>query len=448
MHIKRKRSDLLNPRMTSYVVVLCVAMATGLSYCDRVNLSVAVVFIAQELEWTSAQKARVLGSFFWGYLLSQTLGASLAQKYGGKVVLGVAACFWSVLTCLVPVLARRSVNALVVGRVLLGLFEGVTFPAAFYLLRQFVDESARSRAVALVSIGTLSGAVLSFVICPFLIERLGWDSVFYWFGGVMGPVFVLCWFHFVPETPVFVDDGHYLSVSASGGGGIIARTEEADADADGEEQARVEPKPVSYWAMIQQREVFAICFAHFTHNLCHFALMSWLPSFLSDSLGFQGDSLAISSLPWVVMGASVGLSSLVADRIIANGTYASATVRRAFTVGSFACAGTSLVALSQVSNRWLSLGLLTLAMAANGASSAAGYEASKLDLTKTPVAASRLQSLSNTIATLGGVFGVPLVSALKGEEEDWSGVFLGLGLAFYLAALVFYVLGRWTLATL
>ncbi|KAH9259952.1 hypothetical protein BASA81_001712 [Batrachochytrium salamandrivorans] len=444
--IKRKRSDLLNPRMTSYVVVLCVAMATGLSYCDRVNLSVAVVFIAQELEWTSAQKARVLGSFFWGYLLSQTLGATLAQKYGGKLVLGVAACFWSLLTCLVPVLARSSVNSLVAGRVLLGLFEGVTFPAAFYLLRQFVDESARSRAIALVSIGTLSGAVLSFVICPFLIERLGWDSVFYWFGGVMGPVFVLCWFYFVPETPVFVDDGHFLSVSARGGSGIITDAEEAD-EAE-EEQEKNDNKPVSYLAMIQQREVFAICFAHFTHNLCHFALMSWLPSFLSDSLGFQGDSLAISSLPWVVMGASVGLSSLMADKIIANGAYASAVVRRAFTVGSFVCAGTSLITLSQVSNRWLSLVLLTLAMAANGASSAAGYEASKLDLTKTPTAASRLQSLSNTIATLGGVFGVPLVSALKGEEEDWSGVFLGLGVAFYFAALVFYVLGRWTLATL
>lgn len=105
------------------LVVFMCALAAALSYCDRTNISIAAVSMANQLDWTNAEKAKVLGAFFWGYLFSQMAGASLSHKYGGKVVLGLAAVCWSVLTLVVPVLARRSVNELVFGRFLLGLAE-------------------------------------------------------------------------------------------------------------------------------------------------------------------------------------------------------------------------------------------------------------------------------------------------------------------------------------
>lgn len=302
----------------------------------------------------------------------------------------------------------------------------MTFPAIYYLLRQFVNENSRSRSVAAISIGTISGAVTSFLLSPVLVEEFGWDSVFLVFGGLFGPVFVILWFWFVPSTTP-VDDTALASLGEE------------------DEEATI---PIGYFAMLQNPTLGAIFLAHFAHNLCHFALMSWLPTFLNEKLGMSGNSLAISSLPWVVMGLSVSMSSSLADRMISEG-YDKPYVRRMCTVSAFVVAGMSMSVVAILTSSIephpvATLAFLSLALAANGASTAGGYEAAKLDLSRTASAASRLQSLSNTLATLAGVVGVPLVAMLKGNGADWENVFIGLSCAFFFAALIFHTLGRWS----
>lgn len=51
-------------------VILC-ATAGFLAYIDRVNISVAIVEMGQDLGWTLQQRGVVLASFFYGYILSQ-----------------------------------------------------------------------------------------------------------------------------------------------------------------------------------------------------------------------------------------------------------------------------------------------------------------------------------------------------------------------------------------
>lgn len=407
------------------LVFLC-ALASGLSYCDRVNLSVAVVSMSEALHWSERDKATVLGSFFWGYLLSQMLGASLSKKYGGKWVLGYAAVFWSLLTLSAPFLAKTSLRLLIASRIGLGVFEGVTFPAIYYLLREYVHETQRSRAVATVSIGTICGAVLSFIVSPLLVERYGWEYVFFAFGGVVGPMFTVIWFRYCPTH----------NPNALPPAQVAAANEAA--------------MQMSYLDMFKQPVLVSVFVAHFAHNLTHFSLMSYLPSFLHDALGFEGDSLAIASLPWIVMAVALLVSSSTADVIIMRGALPTPVVRRYFTTVSFVIAGASMflvawsVSNSQERRPMLTLFLLSIALAANGSSPAAGYEAAKLDLSKSATAASRLQSLSNTLATMAGIVGVPLVSFLKGDNDEWAPVFLGLGLSFFTAAVVFWTHGRWT----
>lgn len=73
----------------------------------------------------------VLGSFFWGYTMTQFLGGYLSDKVGGDVVVPIAACFWSILTFWTPQFAYLStdkyvtLHILVLSRVLLGMFQGM-----------------------------------------------------------------------------------------------------------------------------------------------------------------------------------------------------------------------------------------------------------------------------------------------------------------------------------
>lgn len=419
------------------VVGFCGLMA-GLSYCDRVNMSVAVVTMQQEFKWKDSDKGTVLGSFFWGYLVSQTWGATLAHRFGGKNVLGVAAILWSLLTVVVPSLASKSIQPLVCGRVLLGIAEGVTFPAAYYLLRQYVNQDSRSRAIAVLSIGTLCGAIFSFISSPLLIEYYGWPMVFYFFGGLVGPVFVLLWFAVLPSKPTGAD------LLGSG----------SSKDEDEGDVPQSASQPTDYMVMAQDPLILSICTCHFTHNLCHYSLAAFFPSFLHDKLDITGGSLAISSLPWFFQGASVFVSSLISDGLISKG-YERSFVRRLFTVGAFSVAGMSMIGVGALSTLDANLPklsiliLLSFALAGNGSSTAAGFEAVKLDLAKSPNAASRLQSLSNSIATLAGILGVPLVPLLKGDDgNDWSTFFYSLGSCFLIAGLVFHRFGRYNSAFL
>ena len=79
------------------------------------------------------ERGWILSSFFYGYIVSQVIGAILARLYGGHVVLGTAGGLWSVATFIVPFLAGN-VSALLCGRIMLGLAEGVSFPTVYHLL--------------------------------------------------------------------------------------------------------------------------------------------------------------------------------------------------------------------------------------------------------------------------------------------------------------------------
>ena len=83
----------------------------------------------------------ILGSFFYGYILSQVVGGFIATRYGGKHVFGVGVLMTSVLTILTPFAARQGDGSqqgvLIALRVLEGIFEGVTFPAFHAVLGQY-----------------------------------------------------------------------------------------------------------------------------------------------------------------------------------------------------------------------------------------------------------------------------------------------------------------------
>jgi ACS family sodium-dependent inorganic phosphate cotransporter-like MFS transporter 5 len=412
--------------------VLMCALAAALSYCDRVNLSVSIISMGMELGWNDSDKSLILGSFYWGYLSSQIIGSTLVHKRGGKTVLGIAGLCWSVCTILVPIIARSGgIIPIILLRIALGISEGVTFPVIAYLLRSVVPEHERSRGVAAISVGTLSGAVFSFSISPVIVMSLHWDSVFYFFGGICGPIWLLLWIACVPDdhipttTSTTISDHHHSSSSSN-----------------------------EFLVMLRSPPIQAIIFSHFIHNLTHFSLMSWLPSFTHDKLHFVGASLSISALPWVVTGTSVIVASMAADRILTKRSIPSPTLRRYCTVGGFTIAGFCMMMVAILCDSYpiSSLLFLSLALAANGAAPIAGYEAAKLDITHSPAEAARLQSLSNTIATLAGIFGVPMVAQLKHSsstsslsgEDNWKNVFIVLGGCFWIVSVFAWWKLKWS----
>lgn len=113
-------------------------------YALRVNLSVAVVDMATDLAWDNSFKGVVLSSFFYGYITTQIPGGFLACVYGGKWVLGIGVLGAGLLNMLIPLIAHNK-PLVIVCRVLMGISEGVSYPAMHSLLSKFSPPLERSK---------------------------------------------------------------------------------------------------------------------------------------------------------------------------------------------------------------------------------------------------------------------------------------------------------------
>jgi len=404
------------------ILVLLCSLCTGLSYCDRVNMAVAVTDMAKELGWDLEQRSAVLAGFFNGYVLSQIPGSYAATRFGPHLVLGVSAFLWTLATIAVPFLASISHKYVVYGRAFLGICEGSVFPVIYDLFGKRIPRSERSRALGSIQKGVFAGAIFSFIASPVLMHNFHWNMVFYFFGG-LGMIWVALWFAFT----VFVDE---LEVEK-----VELKTSHLDI-----------PKS-SFLGdvrhIMRHRAVFAIIFCHFCHNIAAFVLMSWLPTYFEDAFGFGGKSLALSCLPYLAMAVAVQFTSVRADELVSGGQVKLAEIRRISTVTGFCGAGVFMLGISLTSEPTIAILCMCCALACNGSGPVAGYEAAKLDIASSKYVG-RLQSISNTIAAFAGIIGVPMVALIKTSTGSWNGVFIVMSMVFFSAALVFQTFGRYS----
>ena len=131
----------------------------------RVNLSVAIVYMAADFDWDEKTNGVILGMFFYGYVLTQVPGGRMAELVGGKWLFGVGegivniichpltnlallmsgVLVTAVFTLVTPVAAHTSLTLLYVVRVIEGLGEGVTFPAMLAMIARWSAPEERSR---------------------------------------------------------------------------------------------------------------------------------------------------------------------------------------------------------------------------------------------------------------------------------------------------------------
>lgn len=120
-------------------------------YAMRVNLSVAIVAMINntaiphnisisdvcpidsnnsvvpqkngEFDWDETTQGIVLGSFFYGYVLTQVPGGRLAELFGGKLVFGIGVLMTAIFTFLSPIAAYINFPFFIAVRILEGMGE-------------------------------------------------------------------------------------------------------------------------------------------------------------------------------------------------------------------------------------------------------------------------------------------------------------------------------------
>ncbi|KAK9069111.1 hypothetical protein SSX86_013227 [Deinandra increscens subsp. villosa] len=381
-----------------------------------VNMSIAILPMSSEYHWNSTTVGLIQSSFFWGYLLTQIAGGIWADTVGGKRVLAFGVIWWSVATVLTPVAAKLGLPFLLIVRAFMGIGEGVAMPAMNNLLSKWVPVAERSRSLALVYSGMYLGSVTGLAFSPFLIHSYGWPSVFFSFGS-LGTVWATLWLNKAYSSPL--EDPELRPAEKK----LIF-------------QNRVSEEPVKSipWGLILSKPpVWALITCHFCHNWGTFILLTWMPTYYNQVLGFNlTESGLFCVLPWLTMAFSANLGGWIADTLVSKG-WSVTTVRKGMQSIGFLGPAFFLSQLSHVD----SPAMAVLCMACSQGSDAfsqSGLYSNHQDIA--PRYSGVLLGLSNTAGVLAGVLGTAATGYIL-QHGSWDEVF-DVAIGLYLVGTVIW----------
>ena len=357
----------------------------------------------EEFGWSETVKGYVLSSFFIGYMLFMAPSGVLANRIGGRIVLGVAVLWWSVFTIVTPAAAFVSLPLLIIARIAMGCGEAAMFPAAYNLYGRWVLPSERSRAVSLLISGIPLGTLFALTTTGLIVEAYGWPSVFYVFGAT-GFLWSAVWFWQAYDNPA--EDPRVTPDEAA----LLA----GHADDDGEKP------PVPWGRLLRSPPVWALLVNHFCSNWVLYMLLAWLPSYFRGQLGLSIASAGLySAAPWLTMFVVGVLAGWFADGLVKRGVSLTAVRKLMQTTGLVGSAIFMLLA-RDVDSAGVAVALMcgALGMAAFTWS---GFVPNHLDIA--PRYADVLMGITNTAGTVPGIIGVALTGWLVDATGTYAAAF-------------------------
>ncbi len=245
---------------------------------------------------------------------------------------------------------------------------------------------------------------------PIVSLTYGWQWTFYTFG-IMGLIWSFLFNLSVSESP---DTDPLISESE--------RLYINDMNLDKEKDATLEMNSGLVTHLLQSSSVWAIIIAQTCYNFGWYILLSYMPKILlSMSIEFEKVGY-FSVLSYVIVIVVSNVSAQFADMLINH--YSVEQTRKIMQTIAFA--GSSLFYFlmrfsNGKENAALSVLLLCLGIGC-GSFSRAGYMSNHIDIA--PKYAGILFGVSNTFATLPGIFG-PLLTGtiLQGHKDPWNQIF-------------------------
>lgn len=383
---------------------------------------------ANVYDWDSETQGWILGSFFYGYILTQIPGGYLAGRFGPKWLLGLGILGTVIFTLLTPVAANLGASYLIAVRVLEGIGEGVTFPAMYTMWAAWAPPLERSRLLTISYIGAQLGTVIALPLSGVICFYLEWTYVFYVFGGV-GLVWFVLWVFLVfdsPNTHPRISERERLYITNSL-----------------KNELSTSAGYIPWRSIVISGPLWAIVVAHFSYNWTFYTLLTLLPTYMNDILGFsiQQNGL-LSALPYLGCAVVAVLCGQLADYLRETCLYRTVIVRKAFSIVGMIGPAVFLVAAGYIGCDYtLAVIFLTISSSLGGAS-ASGFNINHLDIA--PSYAGILLGITNTFATIPGMVGPVIARALTKENtiEEWQTVFYIAAAINLFGATVYTIFGR------
>ncbi|KAM3851902.1 sialin isoform 4-T4 [Vipera latastei] len=329
--------------------------------------------------WDAEMQGWILGSFFYGYIITQVPGGYLARQFGAKLLLGFGILGTAVFTLFTPLAADLGAGFLIAVRVLEGLGEGVTFPAMHAMWSNWAPPLERSKLLSISYAGTL------------------------------GVLWFLFWICMVSDTP----EAHKTISSAEKEYILSTLSQQLSTQ-----------KSVPWKAILKSVPLWAIVVAHFSYNWTFYTLLTLLPTYMKEILRFDvQENGFLSALPYFGCWICIIVCGQFADYLREKKNMSTVCVRKTFTAIGMVGPAVFLMAAGFIGcNYEVAVVFLTISTTLGGFSTS-GYSINHLDIA--PSYAGILLGITNTFGTIPGMVGPLVAKALTHSNtiEEWRNVF-------------------------
>lgn len=413
-----------------WIIVALIFLATTINYVDRQIIGLLKPILEKEFEWSESDFATMVSAFTAAYAIGLLSFGWLIDRVGTKIGYSISVVVWSVMGMLHA--GARTVAGFTLARIGLGLGEAGNFPAGMKAVSEWFPRKERALAAGIFNSGTSVGVVLALLITPWILVSFGWQYVFV-ITGALGFIWLLAWLwlYDVPRR------SKHLS------------REELTLITEGQEQEAtegIEKRQIKWARLFTFPQTWAFVFGKFFIDPIFWFFLFWLPSYFSSTFHLD---LTRPSVELMIIYSATTIGSIgggyFSSVLIKKGMLALKARKTALFI--FAVLELSIISAQFVTNVWVAVALISLAVAVHQAWATNVFTlASDLFPTR---AVSSVVGIGGMAGAIGGIafpiFVGGLLDAYKANDNlpgGYNMLFTICGLTYLITWVIIHALTR------
>ena len=253
-----------------------LCLLAGITYLDRVAISVAGPRIQDSLHITPEAWGWVVGVFTLSYGIFEIPTGRMGDRIGARRVLTRIVLWWSAFTGFTGLMSNYYL--LLVVRFCFGAGEAGALPNIGVSLSRWFPTRERARAMGFVLMSMQAGGALAPLLIVPIQHRFGWRSSFYVLG-FLGVVWCIGWYRWYRDTPAENPNVSAMEIEEIG------------------DRSFANNHKLPWGIAFRSSNLRAILLVGFCYVFGLYFFISWLHTFLVKGRGFTEGDLLLSIAP-------------------------------------------------------------------------------------------------------------------------------------------------------
>lgn len=295
-----------------YIVLVFLFVATVFNYADRATLSVAAPFMSKELNFDPTMMGWAFSAFGFSYVIMQIPGGWFLDKFGSRLVYGIALIIWSIFTLFQGsiYLFASPLIVLIILRLFMGAVEAPAFPANSRLSVQWFPNNERAFVTSVYSTAQYVSLGLITPVMTFILHTWSWHYVFFYIGGV-GVILGAIWLWYIrdPIQHKSVNRAEIDYIRQGGGAPEL-----------GSEKKKTKITLAQLKKVCVNRMMIGVYIGQFCLTSITWFFLTWFPTYLYQAKGMSIIKVGIVAAIPALAGFAGGLiGGLFSDYLLRKG---------------------------------------------------------------------------------------------------------------------------------